>query len=121
MRKRELARLHALRSYVRRYAERRHDVPADAFDRYDRMEVPPAAIYRGKVAHEEARDRSLSDLRSALATHVDEGRIPRPPRRRGRRWCRSAGADPSRSPACPPCCVAAMALNPPAPSVRPFR
>jgi len=78
MRKQELVQLHALCSQVRRYAENRYDLPEGAFDGYDRMDVPPVAIHRKKEAHEEALDRLLSDLESALATHADESPVASP-------------------------------------------
>jgi hypothetical protein len=71
MRKQELVQLHALCSQVRRYVERRYDLPEGAFDRYDRADVLPMAIHRKKEVHEDALDRLLSDLRAALATHVE--------------------------------------------------
>lgn len=72
MRKQELVQLHALCSRVREYVERRYDLPDGAFERYDRTDVPPVAIYREKEAHEEALGRLLRDLDTALATHVEE-------------------------------------------------
>jgi hypothetical protein len=51
MRKQELVQLHALCSTVRDYVERRDDLPDDAFERYDRLDVPPMAIDRTKEAH----------------------------------------------------------------------
>jgi hypothetical protein len=77
MRKQELVQLHALCSTVRDYVERRDDLPDDAFERYDRLDVPPMAIDRTKEAHEEALDRLLPDLATALSTHV-EGSSDRP-------------------------------------------
>jgi hypothetical protein len=71
MRKQELVQLHALCSQVRRYVERRYDLPEGAFDRYDRADVPPMAIHRKKAVHEDALDRLLSDLRTAIATHSE--------------------------------------------------
>lgn len=72
MRKQELVQLHALCMQVREYVERRYDLPDGAFERYDRTDVPPVAIYRKKEAHEEALGRLLRDLDAALATHVEE-------------------------------------------------
>lgn len=72
MRKQELVQLHALRSQVRERVERRYDLPDGAFERYDRLGVPPTAIYRKKGAHEEALDRLLSDLTATLEAHVEE-------------------------------------------------
>ena len=76
MRKRELVQLHALCSQIRERVERRYDIPDGAFERYDRTDVQPGAIYRGKEAHGEALERLLSDLRRVLAAHVEESSGP---------------------------------------------
>lgn len=106
MRKQELVQLHALCSEVRGYVERRYDLPDDAFERYDQVDVPPVAIDRTKEVHEEALGQLLSDLAAALTTHDDES--PEPPSApnpsRGERADRQpscgdspeAGTDPTR-------------------------
>ena len=67
MRKRELVHLHTLLSRIRRFVERREDLPEDAFDGYEAADVAPTAVYEPKGDHEAA----VSALAGTLAATVE--------------------------------------------------
>lgn len=67
MRKQELVHLHGLCMLVRDHVEAREDPPPAAFGDYDRLEVSPSAIYRGKRAHRRAVQALASDIASAVS------------------------------------------------------
>lgn len=66
MRKQELIQLHGLAVAVRGHLETAHDVPADAFERYDAYGVGPAAIHRHKGDHRAALQHAMSGVVGAI-------------------------------------------------------
>lgn len=68
MRKRELVHLHALLDRIRRFAEKRGDLPAGALAEYEALDVAPTAVYRSKQVHEEA----VITLTDALAESITD-------------------------------------------------
>ncbi|WP_415380719.1 UPF0058 family protein [Halosimplex sp. TS25] len=72
MRKRESLYLHALLALVRDEFEHNRDLPTDAFDEYEAMDVRPTGIHRSKGAHQRAVFALAPEL-SALADRATDG------------------------------------------------
>jgi hypothetical protein len=68
MRKRELVHFHALLDQIRWFAAERGDLPDDALEAYETLDVAPTAVYRSKQDHEDA----VVTLTESLAEAVDE-------------------------------------------------
>lgn len=62
MRTQELIHLHGLAVAVRGHLEAAHDVPADAFDRYDAYGVGPTALHRHEGDHRTALQHAMTGV-----------------------------------------------------------
>jgi hypothetical protein len=72
MRKRELVHFHALLDHVRRFTDERDDLPSDAAEPYDDLDVAPTAVYRSKQSHEDAVVTLTESLAGALGPAAEE-------------------------------------------------
>lgn len=71
MRKQQLIHLHALCLCLRGRLEARTRVPADAFARYDAMDLGPTAVHRPKSVHHEAVVALLDGLTTTIVAAED--------------------------------------------------